>query len=70
MTPLFVSSSALGLTLTDVFISWKAAVVSLICKLIIDLPSKAGWYSKIAGCILLQQLVKLVPSVKMQYNIL
>ena len=51
MTPLLVSSSALGLTLTDVFISWKAAVVSLICKLIIDLPSNAGWYSKIADCI-------------------
>ncbi len=44
-TPRLQKSSALGPTRSDAFRSCSAAAVSLICRLMIDRPSNAGWYS-------------------------
>lgn len=42
MTPLLVSNSAVGDTLMDSHMSWKAANVLLIWRLTTARPSKAG----------------------------
>lgn len=46
ITPLFVYSSADGDTLREALISWNAAKVSLICRLMIARPSSAGLKAK------------------------